>query len=59
MLGRKFDEQGIVMEMPAHRLTWAEINLDNAVLNLNSIKKRVGPGARIIGVINSPGERPG
>jgi len=53
MLGRKFDEQGIVMEMPAHRLTWAEINLDNAVLNLNSIKKRVGPGARIIGVVKA------
>ena len=50
---REFDELGIKVPVPAHRPTWAEISLDNAVLNLQEIKKRVGPGPKIIAVVKA------
>ena len=50
---REFDELGIKVPVPAHRPTWAEISLDNAVLNLQAIKKRVGPGQKIISVVKA------
>lgn len=48
-----FDELGIKVPVPAHRPTWAEINLDNAVSNLHAIQKRVGPGAKLIAVVKA------
>ncbi len=53
MTDRAFDELGIKMEMPPHRPTWVDINLDHFVTNLHAIQKRVGPGAKIIGVVKA------
>jgi alanine racemase len=50
---REFDALGIKVPVPAHRPTWAEIDLDHAVLNLQAIKKRVGPGAKLIAVVKA------
>ncbi|MDD4509196.1 MAG: alanine racemase [Eubacteriaceae bacterium] len=48
-----YDDLGEVLELPPHRPTWAEINLENLIYNLNGIKKLVGPGATIIGVVKA------
>ena len=48
-----FDELGIKVPVPAHRPTWAEINLDNVVSNLHAIQKHVGPGAALIAVVKA------
>ena len=39
--------------LPAHRPTWAEIDLDAFYHNYAAIKKRVGPGVKIIGVVKA------
>ena len=41
--------------LPAHRPTWAEIDLDAFYHNYAAIKKRVGPGVKIIGVVKGGG----
>jgi alanine racemase len=48
-----YDDLGEMTALPAHRPTWAEIDLENLIYNLNGIKKRVGPGAKIIGVVKA------
>lgn len=49
----EFDALGIKVPVPAHRPTWAEVSLDNAVFNLHEIQKRVGPDAKIIAVVKA------
>ncbi|MEG0377544.1 MAG: alanine racemase [Eubacterium sp.] len=39
--------------MPAHRPTFAEIKLENLLYNLGEIRKAVGPGAQIMGVVKA------
>lgn len=41
------------LKLPPHRLTWAEIDLDNLLCNLEGIKERVGDTAKIIGVVKA------
>jgi len=40
-------------EIPAHRLTWVEINLDHLVYNLDQIRKKVGEGIRVCCVVKA------
>jgi len=40
-------------EIPAHRLTWVEINLDHLVYNLEQIRKKVGEGIRVCCVVKA------
>lgn len=41
------------LPLPPHRPTWAEINLENLLFNLEQIKKAVGPEAKIMGVVKA------
>ena len=44
---------GFNLPLPPHRPTWAEINLENLLFNLEQIKKAVGPEAKIMGVVKA------
>ena len=42
-----------IMALPSHRPTWAEINLDHLLFNLENIKKAVGDDTKIMGVVKA------
>lgn len=48
-----FDDMEGLTKLPEHRPTWAEINLENVLFNLNEIKRAVGPSAQIMGVVKA------
>ncbi len=48
-----YDDLGEILELPPHRPTWAEINLESLISNINGIKKLAGPGATLIGVVKA------
>lgn len=48
-----YEELEEEMSMPAHRYTWAEINLENLLFNYKGIKKLAGPNAKIIAVVKA------
>ncbi|MDO4289209.1 MAG: alanine racemase [Eubacterium sp.] len=41
------------MALPPHRPTWAEINLDHLLFNLEGIRRAAGPDTKIMGVVKA------
>src|SRR5947209_9850527 len=40
-------------EHPGQRATWAEIDLDALASNFNSVRERVGPNVKVMGVVKA------